>query len=250
MSAFLSEWAAADISPVIQIFTGGLDGKGELTTSLHVNGTPQGITKGSYSGEVMNGGGARITPELSYGLADSLEGSLYLPVVVDEHGQWNIAGGIGRLTWVPIEAPDEGGWFLGTTWALSDYNWKYSQATLNLNGGFTAGYENDNWLFAVNAFFNWGLNDRNNNSSAPDLEPALAAKRYVDENLTLGFEYYGWTGTVTQPEPIPQQSHMLFATVDWDEEDWSLNFGVGRGLTNATDAWTVKSILFIPIGNY
>ncbi|AAU91887.1 hypothetical protein MCA2108 [Methylococcus capsulatus str. Bath] len=248
--ALTTDLTHADISPVIQIFTGGLDGQGELTTSLHVNATPQGITRGSYVGEIMNGGGVRITPELSYGLLESLEGSLYLPVVTDEHGQWNVAGGIGRLTWVPIEAPDEGGWFLGTTWAFSDYNWKYSQATLNLNGGFTAGYDDDDWLFAINAFFNWGLNDRYQSSDAPGLEPAFAAKHYFGENLTLGLEYYGAIGPITHPEPIHLQSHTIFATVDWDEEDWSINFGIGRGMTSETDDWTIKTILFVPIGNY
>ena len=37
---------------------------------------------------------------------------------------------------------------------------------------------------------------------------------------------------------------MIFPTIDLDvSPDWELNFGVGRGVTDASQRWVIKSII-------
>jgi hypothetical protein len=69
------------------------------------------------------------------------------------------------------------------------------------------------------------------------------ATRKVSETVALGAEYYSELGTTSHLLPSSEQSHTLFAVADIEFRGWSLNFGVGRGLTSAADRYTVKSIL-------
>jgi hypothetical protein len=69
------------------------------------------------------------------------------------------------------------------------------------------------------------------------------ATRKVSETVALGAEYYSELGTTSHLLPSSEQSHTLFAVADIEFHGWSLNFGVGRGLTSAADRYTVKSIL-------
>ena len=53
--------------------------------------------------------------------------------------------------------------------------------------------------------------------------------------------------TLTTMFPYSQQNNVLFAAVDINMKPWVVNFGVGRGLTQAADGWTIKAIIDIPI---
>lgn len=34
--------------------------------------------------------------------------------------------------------------------------------------------------------------------------------------------------------------------MDYDRKPWAFNVGLGRGLNNATDRWTIKAIVEVP----
>ena len=80
-------------------------------------------------------------------------------------------------------------------------------------------------------------------NGSPDFSLQFKATRKVSETVALGAEYYSELGTTSQISPASDQSHTLFAVADIEFQGWSLNFGVGRGLTSATDRYTVKGIL-------
>jgi len=65
----------------------------------------------------------------------------------------------------------------------------------------------------------------------------------VGQGIALGVEYYNDIGTLANRLPREQQNRILYAVVEVERKSWSLNFGVGRGLTTATDDWTVKAIV-------
>ena len=52
----------------------------------------------------------------------------------------------------------------------------------------------------------------------------------------------GW-GKVNRFLPRAEQSHTLYAAVDIDRGPVPFNFGIGRGLTRATDSWVLKLML-------
>jgi hypothetical protein len=59
-----------------------------------------------------------------------------------------------------------------------------------------------------------------------------------------GLEYYGSVGPVTGFDPVSQQQHQIFPAIDLNiAPQWEINFGLGVGLTGATDHLIAKMIL-------
>jgi len=60
----------------------------------------------------------------------------------------------------------------------------------------------------------------------------------------MGAEYYGAYGPITGFDPLRDQEQQIVPAVDIDfGERWEFNFGVGVGVTQATDHLLVKAIL-------
>ena len=78
----------------------------------------------------------------------------------------------------------------------------------------------------------------------PDFEPSVKLAWNVTTLIAAGVEYYAATGAITDFEPGAEQRHMIFPTIDLEvSPDWELNFGIGRGLTGASEHWVMKSIV-------
>ena len=73
-------------------------------------------------------------------------------------------------------------------------------------------------------------------------ENGLYWRRY--RSFQPGIEIYSDFGEIGKTPAFNKQTHVLFATADIRVgTGWQWNVGVGRGLTSASDHWTVKSIL-------
>lgn len=83
-----------------------------------------------------------------------------------------------------------------------------------------------------------------NKDNGFDFEPNFKAAFHLSKKVDAGAEYYGSTGTLFNSDPVQQQVHALFATVDLNlSPEWEVNFGPGWGLTKATDGLVLKLIL-------
>jgi hypothetical protein len=59
-----------------------------------------------------------------------------------------------------------------------------------------------------------------------------------------GLEYYGAVGPVTGFLALSEQQHQIFPTIDLNlSPKWEINFGLGVGVTRATDHLIAKMIL-------
>src|ERR1039457_1492214 len=66
----------------------------------------------------------------------------------------------------------------------------------------------------------------------------------VTKKVAFGLEYYGSCGPVTGFDPVRDQQQQILPAVDIDfGKNWEFNFGVGVGVTQATDHLLVKAIL-------
>lgn len=75
-------------------------------------------------------------------------------------------------------------------------------------------------------------------------EPGLKVSYDLTKIVAAGFEYYAETGPITHIEPLHEQHHLIFPTIDLNTSpNWELNFGVGRGLTGTSEHWIVKWII-------
>jgi len=76
-----------------------------------------------------------------------------------------------------------------------------------------------------------------------DFAPAARVARKVGADVFVGLEYYADFGKIGNFLSLPDQQHTLFAVTDFKLGVFDVNFGVGYGLTPASDRWVIKSIV-------
>jgi hypothetical protein len=77
----------------------------------------------------------------------------------------------------------------------------------------------------------------------PSFQPAVKAARTVGP-VALGFEYYATLGPLSAILPWRDEEQQVFEVVDLLSIDrLELNFGVGEGLTAASEGIVVKAII-------
>ena len=230
----------------IQVYTDELTKRGERSIELHVNTTPRGRNVPDYAGATLTHHGLRVTPEISYGLTEDTDWAVYVPTVRDAAGNWFLPGLKLRAKWIPVRGDEQsGGLYLGVNGEISNVSHKFSQSRVSTELRFIAGYRSENWLVGVNPIFAWALSPGQRDSN-PELEMAWKASRRVLSGISLGLEYYAGMGKFRNTLPASEQERTLYLTLDVERAPWVFNLGLGKGLTDATDRWTVKTIFELP----
>lgn len=84
-------------------------------------------------------------------------------------------------------------------------------------------------------------------SATPDFRLNFKIAREINDEWALGFEHYADFGRINKIPNSSQQDHVFYLVADFERKDFGVNFGIGRGLTNASDDWVVKAIVSIPL---
>jgi len=229
----------------VQVYTDDINAPGEWGLEMHINGTPKGVTQPTYSGEIMSHHGLRLTPEISYGISKTLEAGLYLPMVKAGDGNFYVAGSKLRLKWLPLQAEESSGFFGGINLELSQVKTQFSQSAQSLEMRNIIGWKNSQWLVAVNPIFGWDLSPGFKHHS-PELNLASKVSRSLSESVALGVEYYNGRGRLNETLSSAQQNKTLFWVMDYEGKPFNFNVGIGKGLTSASDTWTLKGIVEVP----
>jgi len=99
------------------------------------------------------------------------------------------------------------------------------------------------WYFAANPALEKSIHGLNSNQGW-DFAPGAKISYDIVEQVAFGVEYYGGLGPIGHFERGSEQTHQIFPVIDLNvSPDWEINFGVGFGLTKATDDLIVKMIL-------
>jgi hypothetical protein len=99
------------------------------------------------------------------------------------------------------------------------------------------------WYLAFNPAFEKALHGQGVNEGFA-FSPNAKVSFDVTKKIAVGVEYYGSLGPVPEFYPGPLQQQQLFPVVDLNlSPRWEINFGVGVGLTKATDHLISKMIL-------
>ena len=229
--------AHAALPDEIQVYTDDLEEAGGRGIELHVNTTPDGRRTPEYPGEVVPHRGLRVTPEISWGLAENWDGGVYLPFVRSGDGAYFFAGPRFRLKYLPLR-PAEGatGAFAGVNVEVSFVQERFEQAGRTMEIRPIVGYRGEKWLFSFNPILETDLAGAN--KLVLTFAPAFKVSRRAWPGMALGAEYYMDLGRVSAFSPQEEQSRILYLTADTER----VNFGIGYGLTDASDRWTVKAI--------
>ncbi len=77
-----------------------------------------------------------------------------------------------------------------------------------------------------------------------EFSPNVKGSYDLTKRVALGMEYYGAYGPVTGFDPLRDQQQQFLPSLDIDfGKNWEFNFGVGVGVTQATDHLLVKAIV-------
>jgi hypothetical protein len=232
---------AQAVSDEIQVYTDDINAPGERGLELHVNATPKGRRNADYEGELPPHHGLRITPEFSWGLTRTLEAGLYIPMATSAEGNAYLGGFKGRLKWLPVYGD---GWYAGANVEVSNNTRKFSESHIASELRVMLGYHAADWLIGINPIFEWGLTPGYRGS--PEFEMAYKAVRQVTHGVSLGMEYYNGLGRLNQRLPSIEQDKTLYMVMDYEGDPLAFNLGIGRGMNDISDRWTVKAIFEIP----
>lgn len=186
----------------------------------------------------------RFTPELDYGVARDWEVGALVETTVrggafDAHGikvhaRWIAPRAEGQPWYFGFNA--EAGW---TDRHLEERPW-----TVELRA--IAGWEGGRWVLALNPTLETAADGRGGEPVAFEMQSKIGYR--VSERWLLGAESYNALGPIARIEPLNRQSQILYAVADTEWRGLDLDFGVGKGLTHASDGWAIKAVIGIPLG--
>lgn len=227
----------------IQVYTDEMNEPGEYGVEVHVNYVVDGNKESGYEGESPAHHMLQATPEFSYGIDQNWEAGLYLPVAREEGGKLYGNGLRLRMKYMATREPgDSMFWGMNTEFGYS--NRRVSESEWGMELRPIIGYRTADWLLSFNPILNMNLS--NDLSRKPQFEPALKLARKVTEGVQAGFEYYGEYGQADDLLPAAERAHYLYAAVDIEKGNFDINFGIGRGDSNAADLWVAKAIIAFP----
>jgi hypothetical protein len=238
----LAPRAARAVDPFeIQVYEGDINDPRQAGIELHTNFTAAGRATPAFPGEAVPDGALRITAEPSFGVLRWWELGAYLQLATTPaHSQAHWGGFKLRSKFV---AP----------WRVA------GRVTIGVNfevGRGVAVLGSNEWdtemrpiialpfgrfFFAFNPILGWALTGER--SGVPEFEPCAKLRWDTGRGFGLGLEYYAGLGRLSEVPAFSAQEHVLYLVGDLLDGPIELNVGVGRGLSDATSAWTIKAIV-------
>jgi hypothetical protein len=227
----------------IQVYTEEMNDPGGFGLELHVNYALKGARESGRAGEMPGHHVLQATPEFSYGVTKTWEAGLYLPIALDQDGNFHNNGLRLRMKYI---APREEGanFFWGLNTELGYSTRRVSESYWGMELRPVIGYRDAAWLLSFNPILNLDLSP--NLSHAPQFEPALKITHAAGEGIQAGFEYYGEYGPLHDLLPADRLGHALYAVMDVAKGDLDVNFGIGHGFGENPDKWVAKAIIAFP----
>lgn len=222
----------------IQVYNAEIAPLHTFTLQQHLNYVWNGSTTPDFDGGFASYHTLNGTPELAYGVSDWYEIGFYAPFAFDSSGTFLPGGVKFRHLFVSPHA-EERKLFYGLNIELSYQSPKFSQSAFGIEFRPILGVRDLGWEFIVNPIVDVSFGS----NGSVDFAPALRLARSMGNGLMLGVEYYADFGPFGNFSPIDQQKHSLFGVIDFSAGGFDVNFGVGFGLTDASDKIVTKLII-------
>jgi hypothetical protein len=225
----------------IQVYGSELGDPGNAMVELHSNFAIDG-SKTIVDAVYPTNHAEHATVEITHGFTDYFECGFCIFTSVTQGQAWQWVGDHIRPCFA---APDKWHWPVGVSisnelgcvrrqYAVDTWTWEirpivdqklgrwYSPLNQTLDRSFRGESLHQGVVFSPNFKFSY------------DFTPKIAG----------GQEYYGSVRPVTGFDAVAQQQHQIFPAIDFNiAPQWEINFGLGVGLTRATDHLIAKMIL-------
>jgi hypothetical protein len=227
----------ASATDEIQVYNAGIAAPGQFTIQQHLNYVGLGLKETPFPGGLVSNRSLNGTPEFAYGMTEWWELGLYLPFAV-QNGQFYSNSFKLRTLFVTPQA-EQKSFFYGVNVEFSNTTPGFSQARYGLEIRPIIGLRKADVEFIVNPIVDASFGKYGEVTFAP----AARLARKLDQDLWIGLEYYADFGEFGHFGKVSDQQHTLFAVTDFKVGVFDVNFGVGYGMTAASDRVVVKSII-------
>ncbi len=225
----------------IQVYADDINAPGEMELEIHTNYVTRGRKDSDYPGERPPYGVLRLTPELSWGLAENWDMGLYLPLAYSNAGSFALDGAKLRLKYLR----NDDGLFYGANLEVGYSPRRVAENYWNSELRGIVGIKSGPWLVAVNPVLGWDMSGKGGNTT-PDFDMAFKVTREVAHNWALGIEHYAELGKADHLHAWRESGQSTYAVVEYEGRGWELNLGIGHGWTESADKTTLKAIFTIP----
>jgi hypothetical protein len=231
----------------IVIFADEGEKRGEFGYELHLNYASHARKTADYPGEKPPQGVFRIMPEVSYGLSDSWNLGLHMPMSY-RAGAATVDGFKIRLTNVSRRETAWGSWFYGANYELSYFQPRLSESRLVAEVLGILGMRYGDWLFAINPEVGRTLKSNTLEfDRSLDLDFNFMVMKKGGHDVAIGIEHYAELGKAERPEFGGASSQTTFAIVEFaTKSGFEFNIGIGHGWTDPADKLVFKAIIGMP----
>jgi hypothetical protein len=229
----------------IQVYNAEIAAPGVFNLTVHDNYTPVGRAAADYPGGIVPNHALNGVPEWAYGVTDWFEAGLYLPLYsISGNGALTFNGFKVRALFVEPDAANLH-FFYGVNFEFSwnTAHWDQSRHTQEIRP--IVGWH----LGALDIIVNPILDNSYKGISRLDFAPATRVAYNVDRTWAVAAEEYADFGPVRTFYSASRQQHQLFGVVDYNGKPWSIEGGIGFGLTSSTDHIVLKLILSRDLNN-
>ena len=225
----------------VQVYGSDLVPKGVTMVELHSNFTASG-TKGTVDGVLPTDRAEHETVEITHGFNEWYETGFYIFTSIQPDGSWMYVGSHIRPRFsvperyhlpVGLSISNEIGW-QRPSFSLDTWTWEIRPIVDKKIGKL---------YLAFNPTVDRSLHGPESKRGF-QFSPNVKFGYDVTRKVAMGIEYYGAVGPLTGFDPVRDQQQQFIPAVDIDfGKNWEFNFGVGVGVTQATDHLLVKAIL-------
>ena len=223
----------------IQVYDASIAPAGVFNLTWHNNYTLSGRKVPDFPGAIVPDHAWNGVTEWAYGVTGWFEAGLYAPLyTISSSGDFKFAGTKLRALFV---APNAAGqtFFYGINFEFS-YNatsWDAKRFTSEIRP--IAGLHLDKFDIIVNPI----LDNSYEGFSRLDFAPSTRVAYHASDKVAVALEEYDDFGPLRHFLAAKNQSHQLFAVVDYDAEPVNIEAGLGFGFTRASDNLVLKLIL-------
>jgi hypothetical protein len=223
----------------IQVYDARIAAPGVLNLTLHDNYTPDGRTAPAYPGAIIPDHALNGVPEWAYGITNWFEAGLYLPLyTLSGNGGLTYNGFKVRALFARPDAADQP-FFYGINFEFSWNTGHWDQARHTLEIRPIIGWH----LGAFDVIVNPIIDSRYDGFARLDFAPDTRVAYNINRTWSAALEEYADFGPLHGFYPGRQQQQQLFAVIDHVGRTWSIEAGIGAGLTAASDHLVLKLIL-------
>jgi hypothetical protein len=225
----------------IQVYPYETVAPGSTMVELHSNFTAKG-RKNVADGLAPTHHAEHETLEITQGFTDWFETGFYVFTSIQPNGSWEWVGDHIRPR---VRVPESWHWPVGVSLSteMGYVRRKFSADTWTWEIRPIVDKKLGPWYLAFNPALERSWHGESVDKGV-EFSPAAKVSYDFTKHIAGGFEYYGSTGPITGFDPLHDQEHQFFPTIDLDVSPvWEINFGVGIGMTGSTDHLIIKGIL-------